>query len=416
LTVRSGFTLVELLVVIAIIGILIALLLPAVQAAREAARRMQCSNNLKQLSLATLSFEDVHKRFPSSYQETLLWYDNNGTNYTRGYCMGGPIPMFFPFMELTPLYTNLLDASTAHRLSTEQAASMIPQAKVKVPVLLCPSDGAHTLWNDSFGMWNNYTVCVGDMAGGDTASWGDFYPRRGGARGPRPRSWVNDGMGNGAGYKTRILAEITDGLSNTIGWGEGLIQQDTRTNTGQPGPNEADYRRVVIVLDIAPVNPPQNLLNYKGTGHMFKGTVSKFSHGSNDSNYIRGNTETWSKGHSAVSCHPTSAFFNALLPPNSPSAVRSGQGLVTHLISASSEHTGGVNVSFLDGTVHFVSDTIDTRNLDKGAKAVSQGYNNYLNTVYQPPQPVDSSTGALFSYGVWANLGAINDGEVAALP
>jgi prepilin-type processing-associated H-X9-DG protein len=131
---------------------------------------------------------------------------------------------------------------------------------------------------------------------------------------------------------------------------------------------------------------------------------------------IRGTAETFSKGHAAASSHPTSAFFHALLPPNSPSACGSGQAMTRALISASSEHSGGVNVSFIDGTVHFVTDSINTKNLDKGARTLQQGVGSYKSDCYQPPQPIDIDTGAVFSYGVWANLGAINDGEVVSLP
>jgi prepilin-type processing-associated H-X9-DG protein len=407
--------LVELLVVIAIIGVLIALLLPAVQAAREAARRMQCANKLKQLGLATLNFEDVHQRFPSSYQEQLLWYGPDG-NTSHGRCMGGPILLFLPYLEQTPLYNDIRDASIASNIANT-AASMLPQVRVKISALLCPSDGADSLWDNTCGAWTNYQVCVGDMAGADAASWGDYYSNRPGARGPRNRSWINDGAGFGANYSTRTLAEITDGTSNTIGWGEGLIQRDTRKVTSTSA-TETDYRRCVMALDsITPDQPPQNVLNYKGTGHQFNAAVSLVAMGNTDPNYNRGNTETWAKGHSAASANSTTPFFNALLPPNSPSAARSGQGVTVALISASSEHQGGVNVNFLDGTVHFITDSINTKNLDKGSRVENQGLNAaYQANYYQPKAPIDPTTGAIFSYGIWANLGAINDGEVVSLP
>ena len=95
---RNGFTLVELLVVIAIIGILIALLLPAVQAAREAARRMQCTNNLKQLGLGILNYESANGSLPAGSVY-------NSSNCTSGECYGTSfLAVILPYMELNDLY------------------------------------------------------------------------------------------------------------------------------------------------------------------------------------------------------------------------------------------------------------------------------------------------------------------------
>src|SRR3954447_14026210 len=96
---RRAFTLVEVLVVIAIIGILIALLLPAVQAARESARRMQCQNNLKQIGLALLNYESNHKNFPAGYISDI---DANGTDTGPGW---GWAALIVPQMEESGLYT-----------------------------------------------------------------------------------------------------------------------------------------------------------------------------------------------------------------------------------------------------------------------------------------------------------------------
>jgi prepilin-type N-terminal cleavage/methylation domain-containing protein len=115
---RVGFTLVELLVVIAIIGILVALLLPAVQAAREAARRMSCGNNLKQLGLAAHNYHDNLKTFPST------------TGFTRGW---GLMPMMLPYIEQQPLH-NQIDFTREVRCNNAN----ILQAKI--PGLRCPSD------------------------------------------------------------------------------------------------------------------------------------------------------------------------------------------------------------------------------------------------------------------------------------
>jgi len=104
---KRTFTLVELLVVIAIIGMLIALLLPAVQAAREAARRMQCSNNLKQLTLTVHSFHDVHNRFPASV------FDPMAVNLKIRRC--GPFPLLLPFMEQSALYNSVMRGKIVNR-------------------------------------------------------------------------------------------------------------------------------------------------------------------------------------------------------------------------------------------------------------------------------------------------------------
>ncbi len=107
---KSGFTLVELLVVIAIIGILVGLLLPAVQAAREAARRMQCSNNLKQMGLAMQNYHDTHKTFPSGYTVDLVPPAVIGT--TSMMSLTNPShwswgAFILPFIEQTSLYNSL---------------------------------------------------------------------------------------------------------------------------------------------------------------------------------------------------------------------------------------------------------------------------------------------------------------------
>jgi len=122
-----GFTLIELLVVIAIIGVLVALLLPAVQQAREAARRSQCRNNLKQLGLALHNYHDAHGSFPML----------GGFNHTWGF-----LPMLLPFIDQTPLY-NQWDSKQLAACASQQ-----PIHLAHVPVLLCPSDPSDPVRSD----------------------------------------------------------------------------------------------------------------------------------------------------------------------------------------------------------------------------------------------------------------------------
>lgn len=127
---RSGFTLVELLVVIAIIGILVGLLLPAVQAAREAARRMQCSNNLKQIGLAFHNYESAFKSFPAA------WYAHAPVPpYNLQSCSVG----LLPFMEQTPLYAQYNTAFSPTNEGGPISQKNVTVISTVLPMFVCPS-------------------------------------------------------------------------------------------------------------------------------------------------------------------------------------------------------------------------------------------------------------------------------------
>lgn len=147
LTRPLGFTLVELLVVIAIIGILVALLLPAVQAAREAARRMSCSNNLKQIGLALHNYHDTHKTFPPD----AIWFGNSRRNPTppsngnqRHYTF---FTLLLPFMELNTISSQIKFTEPGFT----QVINGIPLREMAPPVLQCPSDPKYTQPPHGFG-------------------------------------------------------------------------------------------------------------------------------------------------------------------------------------------------------------------------------------------------------------------------
>jgi prepilin-type processing-associated H-X9-DG protein len=111
------------------------------------------------------------------------------------------------------------------------------------------------------------------------------------------------------------------------------------------------------------------------------------------------------------------AYFHTLLPPNNPSCY-GRQSTLDMLISASSNHTGGINVSFIDGSVHFISDTIETKNLGKAAVGTPRNTAEPTDGLQLGGQPaiLQDASGTIFSYGLWGNLGAINDGNVVTLP
>ncbi|HTN00777.1 MAG TPA: DUF1559 domain-containing protein [Planctomycetaceae bacterium] len=234
---RLAFTLIELLVVIAIIAILIALLLPAVQQAREAARRTQCRNNLKQIGLAMHNYHDVFNQFPHNYEATR----NNDAVGRNGTSISW-ITASLPYFDQAPLYNQLnfndtLEAGgSQQRNALDNAAARVAR-EVVLTAMLCPSNPQRPkgsfAGNYDGGGWHGNgrdinaarTDYVGNM-GFVFTGWkdcGDDVPQ---ANAP----WVDPGEPyNGSGYNlprfagvfwwmgTARIADIVDGTSNTVG-------------------------------------------------------------------------------------------------------------------------------------------------------------------------------------------------------
>jgi prepilin-type N-terminal cleavage/methylation domain-containing protein len=234
---RKAFTLVELLVVIAIIGILVALLLPAIQAAREAARRAQCANNIKNVALAVLKYESDNQIFPEGMTFDQALYGGSIESLTQF----GPnwIIKILPNLEEQALY-NSFDYTTVSGkrvwtpINEPGAGNKNVEARGSViPSLLCPSDPNNTV---------KYTGHNGNWARGNyAASAGRAFIHRQFMNGPQSKSWSgtvwNAGdnlycrrgvMGPNAGVK---ISQISDGTSKTIMVGEiraGITEQDPR--------------------------------------------------------------------------------------------------------------------------------------------------------------------------------------------
>jgi prepilin-type N-terminal cleavage/methylation domain-containing protein len=256
---RAAFTLVELLVVIAIIGILIALLLPAVQAAREAARRSQCTNNLKQMGLALQNYHDVYGRFPGGFATYRQVY-GGATNVDGN--TGGPFLRMLPYMEQMQVYSQI---DTRYELEgnngdpwpyagVRQAASqnVWPLATV-INTFICPSvpgqkqnnGSAPSATNFVYGL-NDYAVCLGappvdcnpGCQNGGSGVMTPYVPKSpypqqqwSGYFGNNNMGWLSDrwnppndvtstdGVFSRGPYAAAI-ADITDGTSNTMAIGE----------------------------------------------------------------------------------------------------------------------------------------------------------------------------------------------------
>lgn len=168
---RAGFTLVELLVVIAIIGILVALLLPAVQAAREAARRMQCTNNLKQLALAMHNYENATQKYPPGRMGCDCWDQDVCKNNTDAQRAGtSAFGMLLPYIEQQSLYDALgwakgavYPASCVDNTDDGWNTNIQEYLKARPPVMVCPSDDSKPLKDNTQSATGSYATCQGSF-------------------------------------------------------------------------------------------------------------------------------------------------------------------------------------------------------------------------------------------------------------
>ena len=325
-----GFTLVELLVVIAIIGILVALLLPAVQAAREAARRMQCTNNLKQIALAQHNYHDTYKNFATASS----W--RRGPDSRRE--SWSEKVMLLPFLEQQPAYDQTNWSIQPYDPHGWHGNDNIQTQSTKLSMFNCPSNPS-----EQANGRGNFTYAVNT----GTA----FHPPHRGTAGAAPNS-----VGNGTGmvafmrYDPRSnpdrndamvrFASVTDGTANTAFYSEFVIGDENRRDVNDKkqhkfqvyswtGGNTNKAARDSCLAHTGLVTPDRGRMRGAGWAWSFMGTGNGYSH-------------TMLPNDKA--CHCYSSGCDDWYGRNQ--------------MSASSFHPGGVNVALADGSVRNVAETV----------------------------------------------------------
>ncbi|MBR5627153.1 MAG: DUF1559 domain-containing protein [Thermoguttaceae bacterium] len=316
---RKAFTLVELLVVVAIIGILIGLLLPAVQSARETARRMQCSNHLRQFGLALQNYHGIHGIFPGV---------GSGS-----YCFSVQAKLL-PYMEQANLH-DLIDYDVPLLVGQKGAMKFNPLqsevAKTKLEFFRCPSDGADTFFPDAQGSsidcplaGGNYVVCTGSGAN---------------------KSYVIQQETDALFYydSQNSFGSILDGSSNTMAMSETLLGNQMSGSTSKDRRRQIGKSTALVAgndgFSSLPDPPDWNALESACTG------------------WIGTRACSWLLGRGLFTS------YIAYLPPNPKTpdmTAANGGGQQLGFYFSRSAHPSGVNVLFADGSVRLISNNTAT--------------------------------------------------------
>ena len=361
-----GFTLVELLVVIAIIGVLVALLLPAVQAAREASRRVKCSNHMKQLGLALQNYADTYRVLPARRYGTTgnnggtsVAANPNGTSHAtnKGH-NSGRITAFvamLPYMEQQAMFDRIQSGDRDNAPGGPRGDQGWAVWNTPPPVLKCPSDmnAPRSPRGHSYAFSGGDTVANLNTIASPRGPFGRFLWKR--------------------------LAEITDGTSNTIAMSEiqATLPVGLGGQFGIPATGSERYVHMIVNNIAGAVNSPAACRSVANGQFVRPGLTI----------------------HGRRGIHWTDApadlcMFNTVLPPNAPACAQSGEwgDHDNVVLPPNSAHPGGVNGNMCDGSVRFFSDNINTGNLG-----------------------VAQARDAPSVYGVWGAVGSIAGGDTATL-
>jgi type II secretory pathway pseudopilin PulG len=328
--------------VIAIIGMLIAILLPAVQAAREAARRMQCSNNMKQFALAFHNYYDVYNTFPPGAGRISRHNSMRFDAHSRT----------LPFIEQTALFE-------AFAASNQQPWGTLSQKPIST--FICPSDDYARRPGQNNSARTSIVTCIGDGGGVQyfrgIVAWAPFSD---------PATVI-----------FRSFESVTDGSSNTC-----LCSEIVSTLA-------IGDKRVKGGVRSASTNiQSSDKINMVPTWCMDNARNS-----ANPSQLVSAASNIW-RGSRMFDTNITYSSFNTVLPPNAPACACADNDNQWGLYPPQSNHNGGVNCGIADGSVRFVSDSIDTGGL--------------------PSNGPLANTGASF-YGVWGAFGSINGNEAKSI-